>query len=333
MIGALDIALVTGTGQPAWRLTPATALDRAVCVIGRTADEAARLLPRLFNLCAAAHGEAASQALGLAGDGSPTQQQAISRQAVSRQERLRDHALALCVDWPTILDSTPDRQTLGLLGTGADPDKCRRALLGSTMNELSEATAPDLERWLRAGESPAARLLAYVRGLDPAWGRASLELPAPADIATSLEADAPICPRETTAADLWRQVPLIAALVAREGVSLFVRMLARLLDLLDCLLPHRSEPTFSTEPGIGIARAARGLLAHRARVENGRIAQYRVLAPSAWNLAPGGLLARMLDALPIGAQTPMLARLAVSCVNPCVPVSLRFEPREALRHA
>jgi len=140
--------------------------------------------------------------------------------------------------------------------------------------------------------------------------------------------------RETTAADGWRSAPRVRALVAREGTSLFVRLLARLLDLL-AGLAGAPDPALDTcpPPGIGLARAARGLLAHRARVEGGIVTDYRVLAPSAWNLAPDGLLARMLATLPAGGETPLLARIAVAAVNPCVPVRLHFDRPEGHGHA
>ena len=75
-------------------------------------------------------------------------------------------------------------------------------------------------------------------------------------------------------------------------------------------------------PGVGLAEAARGLLAHRARIAAGVVADYRVLSPTDWNLAPGGVLARALAELPASSETRRLARLVVSCINPCVPTTI-----------
>ncbi|QRG07844.1 nickel-dependent hydrogenase large subunit [Xanthobacter dioxanivorans] len=80
----------------------------------------------------------------------------------------------------------------------------------------------------------------------------------------------------------------------------------------------------SLASGLGLAPAARGLLGHGARVEGGRVAAYRILSPSAWNLAPGGLLDRAFAALAPGPDARRLAPLLISALNPCVPVSLAF---------
>ncbi|WP_029356666.1 nickel-dependent hydrogenase large subunit [Bosea sp. 117] len=322
MTGALDIELVTERGRADWRLTLLGGVDTAAWAAGRKPEQVAALVPRVFNLCGAAHAQAARAALDL-----PTPEDGARQDEVARQERLRDHAVAILADWPRIFGQEPSRDALRGIGGGeAACSSLRAALLGTEL-DLAEAMPPALDRWLEAGVSPTARLLARCRReIDPAWGRAELASPAMDDIAAALDAGRPTVARESTAADLWRGSPLLAALMAHEGASLFVRMVARLLDLLGCLEPSRreGEGAFAAPRGIGLARAARGLLAHRARVEDGIVTDYRVLSPSAWNLAGGGLLARMLAALPINARTPMLARLVVSCVNPCVPVRLRL---------
>lgn len=321
MIGALDIALDSAAGAPRWRLTPTGGGLGTGWAIGRRAEEVAALMPRVFNLCAGAHAQAARAALGLPVDA------AAARAA--RRERARDHAVALLCDWPSLLGYAPDRVALAGLANGSEDSmrRLRDALLGGDI-DLASSSIKAMEHWLAAGRSPASRLLAHIRAaLDPAWGRAELAMPDAADIAAALDAGEPGGLRETTAADPWRAAPLLRDLHAREGASLFLRMLARLLDLLSCLDGAPDAPVLGP-PGIGLARAARGLLVHRARVVGGLVADYRVLSPSAWNLAPGGLLSRMLAALPMSGQTPMLARLVVSCVNPCVPVTLRMEPRE-----
>lgn len=329
MIGTLDIA-VDDSRAPAWRVTTTGGADLTGWLVGRRAEEAALLIPRVFNLCASAHAEAARAALGLsAGD--------AEGGGLSWQERLRDHAVAVFCDWPALLGGTPDRDALkGLAGGSADAMGALRSRLLGIEIDLADGTVRTLDRWLSGGASATARLLARLRAtLDPAWGRAELPTPELADVVAALAAGAPTVPRETTAADLWRATPMLAELVAREGMSLFVRMLARLLDLLACIDGRTSSGDHLRSPGagIGLARAARGLLAHRARVVGGIVTEYRILSPSAWNLAEGGLLERMLAALPMGPQTPMLARLAVSCVNPCVPVRLRFGAMEEARHA
>ena len=325
MIGALDIAPPPGGAGP-WRLTATGGSVRADWAVGRPAEDVARLMPRVFNLCGATHARASRQALGLPPD-------AAGSAGLARQERLRDHALALFADLPSLLGRAPDRAALrGLAGAGDEAaPMLRHHVLGRDI-DLANATPGELARWLAAAPSPVAALLAHIRtSVDPAWGRAELPLPVPADIAAALEAGAPAAPRETTVADAWRAAPLLNELHASEGASLFLRTLVRLLDLIGCLAAEACdlpETLPAAGEGIGLARAARGLLAHRARVVAGIVTDYRVLSPSAWNLAPGGLLASMLAALPMNHRTPMLARLVISCVNPCVKVTLRLDARE-----
>jgi hypothetical protein len=125
---------------------------------------------------------------------------------------------------------------------------------------------------------------------------------------------------ETGALARLAETPLFRALLAQEGPTLFARLLARLADGLDAL-SGAAEPALSAPPGVGLAFAARGLLAHGARCDAGRVASYRVVSPCAWNLVPGGLMERALAALPAGAAGARLAPLLVSAINPCVPVS------------
>ncbi|WP_025812767.1 hypothetical protein [Komagataeibacter kakiaceti] len=81
-----------------------------------------------------------------------------------------------------------------------------------------------------------------------------------------------------------------------------MRLMARVLDLVDCLHPvpralfARAARLSMNLPGIGTARAARGVVAHRAVVRQGRVAAYSILSPTFWHVAPGGLLPRIAAA-------------------------------------
>ncbi|MCG5234792.1 nickel-dependent hydrogenase large subunit [Xanthobacter oligotrophicus] len=315
-------------GAETWRFGRETGLDPAQALVGRTPQEAARLAPLVFNLCGAAHSFAAATALGL-----PAAADGAADGVTMARETVRDHALAMLHAWPQALGEAPDRAALGLLARPGRTEDFATALVGQGA-DLPSFSPAELDAWLAEAPTATARLLARLRrDTDPAEGRAGLPELTVQDVATALDpARASIAGglRETGALGRVARTPLVAALLVREGPSLFVRLLARLVDCLVALKPAPLS-TDDLPPGLGIAPAARGLLGHGARVEAGRVAAYRILSPSAWNLAPGGLLERAFAALTPGPGVRRLAPLLVSAINPCVPVTLSFaeEPAHA----
>lgn len=330
----LAISCAPEGGPQPWRFARVEGPDPAQVLEGRAPQEAAALAPRIFNLCGAAHGFAAARALGLpAGDAA----------AAMAWESVRDHALAVLHGWPALLDGPPDRAALGQLSHPGPvaADALRTALLGAGLAacDFGALSPAELGAWLDAGPSATARILARLRRqLDPAEGRAGLPELGLVDLELALEtAPLPAEPptsslplRETGALGRVAATPLFAALLADEGPSLFVRLLARLADLL-ALLGGARLACPQTPSGLGVAEAARGLLGHGAQVEDGRVTRYRILPPSLWNLAPGGLLERAFATLPPGPEAPVRARFLLSAINPCVPVTLDFSG--ALSHA
>ena len=85
----------------------------------------------------------------------------------------------------------------------------------------------------------------------------------------------------------------------RNGISAMDRIIARtletqkLLNILDTLLeqviPDTKFQTAYTVPkeaeGIGLSDTSRGALGHWLRIEDGTIALYQIITPSAWNLS------------------------------------------------
>ncbi|WP_034997571.1 nickel-dependent hydrogenase large subunit [Beijerinckia mobilis] len=330
MIGTLTI--IPPEEGTHWRIVPRETADAAQLCLGLTAEEVVRRVSSVFSLCGAAHAEAASVALGLK---APLPMPSPSM----RREILRDHALALLLDLPPILGMAPARDALAALLRleRQEPDvAAARRLLTGTEADIGAFTRSDLDLWLADAQKPegpvVARALAHIRReIDPGFGRAELPPLGADDIHAALIPDArsshPNAPARceaTILGDLATR-PLMQDLLRSEGASLFVRLLARLLDLLDCLCPSddtgRGYRLPSIGKGIGLARAARGLLVHQAEILKGRIAAYRILSPTFWNLQPLGLLERMFVSLPAGCNRFMLAQLVVTCVNPCVPVT------------
>ena len=159
-------------------------------------------------------------------------------------------------------------------------------------------------------------------------------------------ADAFICqpdwdgiPRETTGLSRIRHLAPMPTLVKTWGNGLFSRLAARLVELaaIPARLRHMAEglepgpvrldPRAETGVGLAQVEAARGRLIHRVEIQDGRIADYRILAPTEWNFHPKGVVAEMLLSLPPGKpeQRRRQAEWLVQAVDPCVGYELRIE--------
>jgi hypothetical protein len=130
--------------------------------------------------------------------------------------------------------------------------------------------------------------------------------------------------------------PLVAGLRRRCHNGLLPRLAAQLAELATLLPGLRqgieglgSRATASASPasealpaGVGLAQvqAARGLLVHRVAIGNGRVRDYRILAPTEWNFHPSGPVASGLAGLPPMDEDQLLgfAGLFVIAVDPCV---------------
>lgn len=131
------------------------------------------------------------------------------------------------------------------------------------------------------------------------------------------------------------QHPLLQALMAAEGNSVFARMVARLVELA-----HMAETadnasgwigSQSLGKGVGIAwvETARGLLMHRTASDDGRVLDYRVVAPTEWNFHANGALVRGLcgTVATNEAAARSKAEWLVQSLDPCVAYEI------TVRHA
>lgn len=332
MMGRLVLS-APQAGQP-WRARIQNSPDMARTCVGLTPEEARSRLASLFSLCGAAHAAAATQALGLPEQDSPN--------TSATHDILRDHALELLHTWPRHLGLTLDRTWLTrTLGAGNDKADNARTQLATALTGLETPLAllaeADFTLWLEAGRTaqtppPLAAVLAALRLIAPPdQGRADLPAPDSTDLETITTGKAPA--RDASILADHRNTPLLRGLIAREGVSLFVRMVARALDMLAALSnPARlfartralaahlpAGPDGATDGRLGVARAARGVLVHHATIQNGRIRAYTVLSPTGWHMAQDGLLSRCLRSLPLTDSPALLPALLISAINPCVP--------------
>lgn len=206
--------------------------------------------------------------------------------------------------------------------------------------------ASEVRAWATAETTVAARLLARISaaGWDAAGAVPVLALKAFDDEAVRrwLEETGSGCSDNVPgkAGDV-PETTLIARhaedsrLALCAAVGLWTRLTARLVEL--SLLPermraiiHNARPaergrSLGSGVGLGEVIAARGLLAHVAVVERGRIADYRIVPPTRWNFAGNGVAARVVRQIATehADDTPFLAELAVNAIDPCVGHSVR----------
>lgn len=268
-------------------------------LLGRPAEAAAALLPRLFNLCRAAQETAGRMALGL-----PVPDDAAETLA---REILRDHLLRLLAVWPGRLGLATRLMPADWAEGGPG---LRRTLYGPAGRCPAGGAA--FADFLAAGEGVAPVLVAIAQAF--AAGEAVVEgLPAP----TAATAFAPQ-PLENSVAARQARHPAMRAIEAQAGRGPLWRAAARLFDAAACL-EGRLPPAERVGEGRALVPAARGLYAVSARVVRGRVAAFARVTPTDHLLAPGGVMERSLAALDPGAGR---AALLMDILDPCVPVGL-----------
>ena len=92
----MQTALVITQTNGGWQFRPAPDLPVAALLIGKPVEEAAALLPRLFNLCSGAQAMALRQALGLPAPDPAT----LRAEILARLPWSCRHALAAELDEP-----------------------------------------------------------------------------------------------------------------------------------------------------------------------------------------------------------------------------------------
>lgn len=271
--------------------------------------------------------------------------------APPRPAALRDLRAAVSAVMPALY---PAKDGLRPGGGGLRPDTAALREALAHMAGWLETTvfagptpqdADDLARWAASGGSDAARLAARLLSPDLAgWGACGTPLLAersPGWYAAALSGDPSFAanPRymDTTAltGPLERQAdhPLVVSVTERFGDGLARLFAARLADLAE--LPRRMEAAIAdlgpAEPavagslapgeGCGVAETARGRLAHWLRLDgDGRLADARMVAPTDWNFAAGGPLARGLAGAAVRDRDDAVdrVRLLVAMLDPCV---------------
>lgn len=317
-------------GRSVWQYEVQEGVNVASLCVGLTPEEGVNVLSRVFGLCRSAHTVAARQALGVI----PTVTSGYEGRKAQVLEILRDHAIAFFLHLPPFFGLPSDRLLVQQLSTGCAD---QRTVLGDDVS-LAEMNACDLTYWLKESQKGEKtplllRLLACLRQkILPTWGRG--EFPA-IEMSTLMKVEENIISSGYDAS-LWPDyalTPLLQSVVAQDGgVSLFARILARVLDMIACLdgdIMMRPAAWLSGEvlpQGWGLTRAARGVLFHKADVQAGKIKAYTVISPTQWHISTrkgmGGMMDRLLATLPLGEEGRLTVQVLLCALNPCVPVTV-----------
>lgn len=328
-------------------------------VKGLTPSLAPDVLRRLLPVCGWAQGIACRRALdaATAAPSDPATETARARLLLAETALTRLWCMA--IDWPALVghgvlpgpvrhartalgrlasalwpDGSPLTTMAGPVTTAAD-DICRQIadLLDAACAGLPDHPA-ELAAWAATGQDMSATLLRQARALVPWPGlHADAPMPGLATVAPRLVAepgfglspDAGGRPAEPgplhALPEPERQACAeLGPVAGRLAAAMFDgRHIARNLRQTGGLPPIGAPAPLPDGWGAGTAATARGPLAQALRVEGGRIAAFRSVAPTEWTLHPDGALMRCLAALPSGA-TEADMRMVFAAFDPCAPL-------------
>lgn len=158
------------------------------------------------------------------------------------------------------------------------------------------------------------------------WWRERLQAAAAAQFMATPNDAGQAC--ETSALTRQWQHPALQVWRAAYGSGVQVRLIARVVELLQCLhMPHALESSLTAcDAGEGLANVvtARGILTHRVVQQAGQVVDYQIVAPTEWNFHPQGVLQRMLQSLTAATPTQLQAQaeLLITALDPCVDYQL-----------
>ncbi len=355
--GRIDIQLKTRGVAPATVAIQSSRPQLAQKLLGgRAPEEAAHLAGLIFSLCGKAQRVAAKAACEAASGVMPAAAVSRARETAVLLELAQEHAWRFLLDWPQQQGMPPDQAGQSRLRqSAADPthfletldELLRTTLLGEAADVWLARGLAGFDAWRHAGATATARLFAGLgEGADigisqagPLPPLAILEDAEAHELARRALDEPAFCgqplwrgaPAETGALARMREQPLLAAWIAQRGCGAGARLLARLLELTE--LPARLAECsagilagsiwvrawpLSNNTGLAGVETARGLLFHVARLREGKVEQYRIVAPTEWNFHPAGPLCQALAGLAPGDGLDARARLVAQSLDPCV---------------
>jgi Ni,Fe-hydrogenase I large subunit len=323
---------------------------------GRIPDNVAQLVPLLYGVCGKAQQAAAIAATSAAQGHKMPRAGLIERGVVC--EAMQEHLWRLLLDWPKLLGLPQQQQqfvhwhgVLNAVAKGqAAPGKLLaelcRILLGVTVAEWRriDTYAGLSECWLSGGGLLApvlAALDAMESGLDfaaapavcailPTWSAAEAWENCAGRLGHEFVAmpQYGLEPAETGALAHHWQRPLLQDALRARAHRLMARVIARLADLLDSVealaqenMGGRVQAVLAPDAtGLSVVRTARGMLMHYVKIEEGRVAEYLISAPTEWNFHPQGALASGLTGLKENDEEQLMQTVNafVLSLDPCV---------------
>jgi hypothetical protein len=179
----------------------------------------------------------------------------------------------------------------------------------------------------------------FLLGLDEAWLHQSLQHEDADQFIAAPQWQNECC--ETTALSRHQDALLLRSLQHKYGKGLLTRLAARLIELVETVeqIKQRievlqqsqgdyiNEPPVNNLPNVGLAQveAARGRLIHRVVMNENKVSDYRILAPTEWNFHPQGIAAAGLKTLTGDSEEELKqqAALWINAIDPCVGYEVR----------
>lgn len=293
-----------GAAYSSLRIVRAPALPIEQMILGKSAEEAADLLPRLFNICRAAQGLAARAAFGLP-------PRAGWRQEL-RAEIVREHVVKLCLKWPAALNMPGVAMPEGWVeGTAS----ARVALFGSSGR--MPRTAADLSPFMESDAGLAPLLGAISHLFAPGVAvRCRLALAEPQTVFSPHA-------QENSVAARHAGHPAMQHVETAWGRGALWSALGVALDLeavWDGWLPEAR-----LVQGCAVVPAARGFYGVSARVGAQGITAFARITPTDHLTASGGALEQSLASLPTQTGDALVPAL-LSILDPCHPVAVETAP-------
>ena len=309
----------------------------ASVLVGKTPEQALKVLPLLFSVCAQGQHVVAQAALAAAGAGvaPPSADQGVRVQRVA----LVEHLWRLLLDWPAETDDGAGRMAENKARFAGWFRRLRSDQSFVEIQNDLERQIPELRDWAKDGTE--------IKGADEGCGAAGLpRFPSADDLLNHLKnvggLSEDFCVRpnwqgfavETGSFEAHRSDDSVAELSA-AGRTLAARRMARvmalsrLVDELGTGAP--AKVTLETRSGQGAMAAietARGCLVHDVALSDGVISHYAILAPTEWNFHPESAWIRRLEGalnsvpkLPVDDIQRIVHAWAMT-IDPCVPIRL-----------